>query len=479
MKEGQDFIKDPKGALKVGKAFEKLQSLSEWSKLYRTSAVFFTVAERAVEQIGGIVGCRCTWADAGCAAAPTPLICSQSKKIHDINIRIADDDSKGEARTIQEDTKSALDLAGQDIQAASDKSADKLMEVVSGMSDGWWEQQGDAMRTSVSVFLTGEAGGTTAAGHAQDYRDMVDTKAQYGKDFTAALKTIVTVWQEMSMIAAQRRANEHTMGAIKEYRKAVQGQAKEKQWQKQLLAMQITESVVTLQDTLRTACQSLAYQIPAQYFKCMADQTPNENDFVALCGSFENGVTPISEPFLVPPEPFASGTEMAVEVYFQRVLEALGYESFQGLSLVVEGELWYSQTEAALPIVVKEFKPPDPSTTMVDTKYNRSVLLLCNTSEVQGEEPNPVVAGDLSCINEDSLPLPPDSTLACCRIGDDAMTVESAVNVTELPRTPYATSADWAEFKRTGKLSFHLGHDSVQGDLDGCGTSAPLSTIRL
>ena len=315
------------------------------------------------------------------------------------------------------------------------------------------------MRTSVNVFLTGEVGGTSAAGMAQDYRDMVDTKTQYGKDFSAALKTIVTVYQEMAMIAVQRRANENTMGVIKLMEKKVESKKLFAEWQRQLLAMQITETVVTLQDTLRAACHSLAYQASEQYFKCLADETLSNNDFRTLCSSFEDGVTPISKPFVVSPE----DDGMAAEAYYEQVLADLGYDSFKPLRLAVEKELWDSQTTQQVHLEIKEFETPDPATTMVDAVFT-DLLLLCNTSE----HTDFVAAGNLSCIDDDVLPLPPDSTLGCCRTDGAATTVESPADVTEFPSTPYATSAEWAEFKRTGKRSFRLGHDSFPVPMDGC-----------
>ena len=144
----------------------------------------------------------------------------------------------------------------------------------------------------------------------------------------------------------------------------------------QLLAMQITETVVTLQDTLRAACHSLAYQASEQYFKCLADETLSNNDFRTLCSSFEDGVTPISKPFVVSPE----DDGMAAEAYYEQVLADLGYDSFKPLRLAVEKELWDSQTTQQVQIEIKEFVTPDPATTMVDTVFT-DLLLLCNTSE--------------------------------------------------------------------------------------------------
>ena len=428
--------------------------METFSATIQKAVIFFTVAQKTVDMVGGLVGCL---GGSGVGNFKAPKICTKSKGIAGLNQRFAVADQGGEVQKIIEKTKT--DLGSEPRQEDLDGAADKLMEDVSKMSDGYWEDQGDAMRTSVNVFLTGEVGGQSAAGLAQDYRDMVDTKTQYGKDFSAALKTIVTVYQEMAMIAAQRRANDNTMDVIQKYENTLEEKKLFAEWQKQLLAMQITESVVTLQDTLRAACHSLAYQASEQYFKCLADTTPGRpNDFRTLCSSFENGVTPISEPFVVSPE--ANG--MAAEEYYERVLADLGYDSFKPLQLAVEKELWDTQTTQQVQIEIKEFETPDPATTMIDTAFTD--MLPCDMAENEAF----AAAGDLSCIDEDALPLPPNSTIGCCRTDGYATTVESPANVTEFPSTPYATSAEWAEFKRTGRLSFRLGHDSFPVLMDGC-----------
>ena len=316
-----------------------MAKIETFSATIQKAVIFFTVAEKIVDVVGGVLGCtEVSSVINKLTKSPISKICSKSKGIAGLNQRFAVADQGGEVQKIIEKTKT--DLGSEPRQEDLDEAADKLMEDVSKMSDGWWEEQGDGMRTSVNAFLTGEVGGTSAAGLARDYRDMVDTKTQYGKDFSAALKTIVTVFQEMAMIAVQRRANENTMGVIKLMEKKLESKKLHAEWQKQLLAMQITETVVTLQDTLRAACHSLAYQASEQYFKCLADETLSNNDFRTLCSSFEDGVTPIYEPFVVSPE--ANG--MAAGEYYKQVLADLGYDSFKPLRLAVEKELWDSQT---------------------------------------------------------------------------------------------------------------------------------------
>ena len=144
------------------------------------------------------------------------------------------------------------------------------------------------------------------------------------------------------------------------------------------------------------------------------------------------------------------------------MLADLGYDSFKPLRLAVEKELWDSQTTQQVQIEIKEFKTADPATTMVDAEFTG--VLLCKKDENEAF----LAPGDLSCIDKDVLPLPPNSTIGCCRTDGTATTVESPANVTEFPSTPYATSAEWAEFKRTGRLSFRLGHDSFPVLMDGC-----------
>ena len=190
------------------------------------------------------------------------------------------------------------------------------------------------------------------------------------------------------------------------------------------------------------------------------DETLPNNDFRTLCSSFEDGVTPISEPFVVSLEADKMAAE--AEEYYKQVLDDLGYDSFKPIQLAVEKELWGTQTESPVSIVIKEFKTPDPATTMVDTVFTD--LLPCDMAENEAL----VAAGNLSCIDEGVLPLSPDSTLGCCRTDGTATTVESPTDVTEFPSKPYATSAEWAEFKRTGRLSFRLGHDSFPVLMDGC-----------
>ena len=335
-----------------------MAKFEKFSATIQKALIFFTVAQKTFDMVGGLVGCI---GGAGVGNFKAPAVCKWAWKLDKIPQRIAAADKGGEVQQIIEKTKE--DLGSEPSQEDLDRAADELMDEVSGMSDGWWEDQGDAMRTSVNVFLTGEVGGAPAAGMAQDYRDMVDTKTQYGKDFSAALKTIVTVYQEMAMIAVQRRANENTMGVIKLMENKLESKKLFAEWQVQLLAMQITETVVTLQDTLRAACHSLAYQASEQYFKCLADETLSNNDFRTLCSSFEDGVTPISKPFVVSPE--ANG--MAAEEYYERVLADLGYDSFKPLRLAVEKELWDSQTTQQVQIEIKEFKTADPATTMVES----------------------------------------------------------------------------------------------------------------
>ena len=265
-----------------------MAKIETFSSTIEKAVIFFTVAEKIIDVAGGVLGC--IGFSSVINKLKAPKICTKSKGIAGLNQRFAVADQGGEVQKIIEKTKT--DLGSEPRQEDLDGAADKLMEDVPKMSDGWWEEQGDGMRTSVNVFLTGEVGGTSAAGLAQDYRDMVGTKTQYGKDFSAALKTIVTVFQEMAMIAVQKRANENTMGVIKLMEKKLESKKLHAEWQKQLLAMQITETVVTLQDTLRAACHSLAYQASEQYFKCLADETLSNNDFRTLCSSFEDGVTP-------------------------------------------------------------------------------------------------------------------------------------------------------------------------------------------
>ena len=454
LKDGLDLIAGEKGVIKSAKsAFSAISTVSKYSLFVQKFAYWQTVVQNMIKSVGGVLGCSgVSW-----AKGYRPKACGTLRKWGKASDKLADADREGTTADIIAETNANFPPPVG--QSDFDNATDSLMAQVEQLSDGYWEAAAAEKKSSVNVFLTGSVGGTTAAGYANDYRDLTVAEAQYGKDYAAAVKVMVSVMQKQAMLAVQRRANDASRGAVERMVSQSECKILDMEGQKQLLAMQITQLAMTLQDTMRLVCEALAYQMTEQYTKCLAKE--DGNDIKQLCDRYEGGGrwTQLVEPFLSEPDGQQS---MKVKQYLEDTLEKLKATKLAAAQLAVQKELWDKQTTSLLRINITEF---NTTAAIVDVKTN--VTELC--ADTAANQPY-ILTGDSSCAEADLA----GTGFACCRL-EEVTTAEQPADVADFPKTPFATSAAWQAFKDPnsdtyGKLTFRLDQDSFPVDMSGaCG----------
>ena len=345
LKDGLELIAGDKGVIKSAKsAFKTTESLKKYSEMVQKVAFWQTVTRNTIKSAGGVLGCT---GNVGLAKSYRPKVCGTLWKWTKATDNLAKADQSGTTADIIAETNANFPPPVG--QSDFDNATDSLMKQVEQLSDGYWEAVAAEKKSSVNTFLTGSVGGTTAAGYANDYRDLTVAEAQYGKDYAAAVKVMVSVMQKQAVLAVQRRANNASRGAVEQMVNQSKCTVLEMEGQKQLLAMQITQLAMTLQDTMRLVCEALAYQMTEQYTKCLAKN--DDNDIKQLCASYEGGGQ-LVEPFLSEPNGQRS---MNVEQYLKSTLAKLKATKLAAAQLAVQKELWDKQTTSLLRINITEF----------------------------------------------------------------------------------------------------------------------------
>jgi len=457
LKNGLKLVSTASGVGKAANAADTaVKKGLTYSIFVEKFAFWSTITQSVINGAGGLLGC----AGVGWAMNYKPAVCGTATKWPKLNKMLRDADVSRETAKLIDATNRSYPNPG---QPDFDNATESLMAQVSQLSDGYWEAAAAEKKSSVSVFLTGSVGGAYAARYANDYRDLTVAEAQYGKDYAAAVKVMVSVMQKQAMLAVQRRANDASREAVEGIIDQSKCKILDMEGQKQLLAMQITQLAMTLQDTMRLVCEALAYQMTEQYTKCLAKEDEDEdgdgNDIKQLCASYEGGSYKLVEPFLSEPD---GKQTMAVKQYLKDIGIEKQATKLADAQLAVEKELWDGQTTSLIRINITEF---NTTTAIVDVKTNETIL--CNDTEAN--QPY-ILTGDSSCAVRDLA----DTGFACCRL-EEVTTAEVPADGTDFPKTPFATSAAWQAFKDPnsdtyGKLTFRLDQDSFPADMSGaCG----------